>query len=151
MENTMNMKKLSMTNRTLDAIKTHLEVSAPYAAGGFLLGTSNHSNQQAEVIDFVPALNVIEGMPNTFKYNSGDLSTVESIAQARDLEVIGFYASKNSASISLDELFVNERRLGAVYLIATLAKNELTKVDLICSGSEDVEPCSLLISEALAV
>ena len=145
----MNMNKLMISNRVLDSIKTHLEVSAPYVAGGFFL--ANPTKDQAEVVDFKPALNIIDGIPNQFLYSSEDFDLTIVLGQQRALEVSGIYASVSSKDYAPEQLFINKAENNTYYLVGVIQNNELVAVDAYYYTADAFNKCSLAMVEALEV
>ena len=145
----MNMNKLMISNRVLDSIKTHLEVSAPYVAGGFFL--ANPTKDQTEVVDFKPALNIIDGIPNQFLYSSEDFELTTVLGQQRALQVSGIYASVSSKEYTPEQLFINKAENNTYYLVGVIQNNELVAVDAYYYTADVFNKCSLAMVEALEV
>lgn len=143
------MNKLVISNRVLDSIKTHLEVSAPYVAGGFFL--ADPIKYQAEVVDFKPALNIIDGIPNQFLYSSEDFELTTVLGQQRALLISGIYASVSSKDYAPEQLFINKGESNTYYLVGVIQNNELVAVDAYYYASDAFNKCSLAMVEALEV
>ena len=145
------MNKLMISNRVLDSIKTHLEVSAPYVAGGFFLGNPKKDEGQADVIDFKPALNIVDGIPNQFLYSTEDLELMKVFADQRNLNITGIYASVSSKEYKPTQLFVNKAQESTYYLVGVIQNNELVSVDAYFYVHGAFAKCSIGMVEALEV
>lgn len=147
----MKMNKLMISNRVLEAVKTHLEVSAPYVAGGFLFGRPIGEKSSTEITDFKPALNIVEGIPNQFFYSQYDFKQSGQHAQKRNQRISGIYASISSKVYDLDKLFMNDLDQSNYFLVGIIQGNELVSVDTYYRDAGKLEKCSINVVEALEV
>ena len=139
------MHKLQITKRLSDAIKLHMEASAPYVAGGFLFGSLDTS--LVDVQDFAPALNVVDGLPEHFEFDREDFERASEVAQKRNMDSIGFYSSCPNSSMDLDALFINELPSNTFLLVGITNNAELVKLEVYYKGREETTACELSIAE----
>jgi hypothetical protein len=147
----MNMNKLMISNRVLESIKTHLEVSAPYVAGGFLFSNTPSDTKNTEVNDVKPTLNVVEGIPNQFHYSLEEYTIEQLLASEKAQSIIGFYASVYTKEYDLAHLFLNSSAINTYYLVGVIQGNELVGIDTYVKQKDEFIRCSVVVSEATEV
>ena len=135
------MHKLQMTKRLSDAIKTHIEASAPYVAGGFLFGHGE------DILDFAPALNIVEGLPENFEFDEEDFERASEVANKRDMDPIGLYSSCSSKIYELNDLFVNNLPVNSFLLVGITQNAELIDLELYYHTEQGVESSEISIVE----
>ncbi len=139
------MHKLQITKRLSDAIKTHMEGSAPYVAGGFLFGQI--ASDIVDVQDFAPALNVVEGLPEHFEFDREDFERASEVAQKRNMEPVGFYSSCPKDAFDMDDLFVNMLPDNFFLLIGFTTDTELVKLEVYLKEEGTTTECDLSLVE----